>query len=275
MRFIPKKADDSVNVSDEHPLVEAGTLVIGLGLIFVGIMVVLIFMVDVALYFVPEEKEIEMFDAWLPEDITTVSHNDPRLARLEGVLYRLSRHWPESKYDFRVEIDDSEIMNAMAYPGGLIIVTTGLLDRVESENELAFILGHELGHFHNRDHLRGLGRGVVLTIMFATLGFSDADVGVGSSLANLTLRGFSRNQEADADAFGLSILNDEYGHVGDAWRFFERIGSEDDDMIDLLEYVATHPSPEDRIQDLLAMASENDWATTGEIYPINWEKAPD
>ena len=273
MRFIPKKADDSVNVSDEHPLVEASTLVVGLGLIFVGIVVVLVLLVDIALYFIPEEKEVQMFDAWLPESISTVAYDDPRLAKLEELLGRLQRHWPEAKYEFRVEIDDSPVMNAMAYPGGLIVVTAGLLDRVESENELAFILGHELGHFHNRDHLRGLGRGVVLTIMFAALGFTDANTGVGSSLADLTLRGFSRGQEADADEFGLSIVNDEYGHVADSWRFFERIDFDDDDTADLLDYVATHPDPDDRIADLKSIAKLRGWATTGDVFPISLEPA--
>ena len=55
MKFTPREPREGVNVSEEHPLVEAGTLFVGLGLIFVGILVVLIFLVDVALYFVPEE----------------------------------------------------------------------------------------------------------------------------------------------------------------------------------------------------------------------------
>ena len=92
MKYTPREPREGINVSEEHPLVEAGTLFVGLGLIFVGILVVLIFLVDVALYFVPEEKEIEMFDAWLPADITTVAFDDPRLQRTEELLARLQRH---------------------------------------------------------------------------------------------------------------------------------------------------------------------------------------
>ena len=46
-------------------------------------------------------------------------------------------------------------MNAVALPGGNIVVFAGLLKEIKSENELAMILGHELGHFAHRDHLRG------------------------------------------------------------------------------------------------------------------------
>jgi Zn-dependent protease with chaperone function len=272
MQFEPRKPAEGINVSKEHPLVEAGTLVIGLSIIFALIAIALVFIVEIALYFVPAEKEAAMFRNWLPEDIATVSPNDERLERLDNVLWRLTQHYPESPYEFRIEIDDSELMNAMALPGGLIIVTSGLLERVESENELAFILGHELGHFSNRDHLRALGRAVVIGVMFTAIsGSGGGDFGV--TVADLALRGFSRGQESSADEFGLQIVHDEYGHVADSWRFFERINEEDGDagVIELLTYLSTHPSPDDRVEDLIEQAGRNGWSISGEIRPIAWE----
>ena len=169
MEFEPRTPKEGINVSKEHPLVEATTLVVGISFLFAIVVIALIFMVEIALYFVPEKEEAAFFEDWLPEDILTVSPDDKRLEKLETMVWRLSRHYPESPYEFRIEIDDSETMNAMALPGGLIVVTAGLLDEVETENELAFIIGHEMGHFKNRDHMRALGRGVVIGIMFATI----------------------------------------------------------------------------------------------------------
>ena len=268
MRFIPKQPKEGVNVSDEHPLVEASTLVVGLGLIFVAIALFLIFVVEVALYFIPIETEVEMFEAWLPDDITTVAPDDDRLAKLDSMVYRLTRHWPEAPYTFRVEIDESEQLNALAYPGGLIVVTSGLLDRVETENELAFVLGHELAHFRNRDHMRGLGRGVLLSVLFVVVSGSDGGSDLGATVADLTLRGFSRGQESDADEFGLSLVQQEYGHVADAWRFFEHIDEDETSL--LLAYLSTHPSPDDRVEALIQLAGENGWLITGDVTPINW-----
>jgi len=270
MKFIPRNARDDVNVSREHPLVEAGTLVVGIGLIFVAVLIFLIFLVEAVLYFVPEEKEIEMFGSWLPGDLVTVAHDDPRLETLEQVVFRLSRHWPESKYTFRIEIDDSPQLNALAFPGGLIIVTAGLLDEVESENELAFIIGHEIGHFKNRDHIRGLGRGVVLGILFTAISSSDGGATLGASIADLTLRGFSRRQESAADQFGLELIHQEYGHVADAWRFFERIEEGDESFIDLVSYLSTHPPPKNRIEDLIESAGKNGWSVTGDVSRLDW-----
>lgn len=268
MKFIPRKARDDVNVSPEHPLVEATTLVVGIGLIFVVIMLALLFLVDVLLWYVPPEREIRMFDAWLPEDIATVAVDDSRLETLEVLLARLSRHWPEAKYPFRVEIDESPEPNAVAYPGGLIVLTSGLIEQAESENELAFILGHELGHFRNRDHIRGLGRGAVILILFTAISSSDNSAALGSSIANLSLSGFSRRQEARADRFGLDLVHAEYGHVADAWRFFSRI--DDAGSGRLQGYFSTHPPPKNRIEKLRDYTRDRGWSARGTVTPLDW-----
>lgn len=270
MKYIAKKAEDGINVSDTHPLVEAGTLVVGLSLIFLAIVLVIVFLVEIALYFVPVEKEVALFEDWLPEDLVTVAPNDERLDRTQLLVDRLASHWGDSPYSFRVEIDDSSVANAMALPGGLIIVTTGLLDEVESENELAFVLGHELGHFRNRDHLRALGRGVVLSLVVAvTTGRDVSNIGV--NIADLALRGFSRRQEADADAFGLELVYTHYGHVNEAWRLFERWDDGDDGLLDVVSYLSTHPQPDDRIENLEQLAADRGWPTAGSITPLRWQ----
>ncbi len=270
MRHIPRKADDSVNVSKEHPLVEASTLVVGLGLIFLAIMVVLIFVVEIVLYFVPEKAEVELFESWLPDDIVTVAYDDPRLVELESLVWRLSQHWPETDYEFRVEIDDSQELNALAFPGGLIVVTSGLLDKVQSENELAFIIGHELGHFRNRDHIRGLGRGLAIGILIASISNNGSGAQLGATVADLTLRGFSRRQERAADEFGLSIVQQEYGHVAESWRFFERIEEQYGESSEIVSFLGTHPSPDDRTEALIELAGENGWSISGEVTEIDW-----
>ncbi len=269
MRFVAKQAKEGINVSDTHPLLEAGALIAGLTAIFIAVALLLVFLIEVALYFVSAEDEVNFFADWLPDDLVTVSHTDERLRETQLLVDRLAHHWPDSPYQFRVEIDDSEQANAMALPGGLIIVTQGLLDQVESENELAFVLGHELGHFKNRDHLRALGRGVVLSVFFAVVAGNDV-AGIGINVADLTLRGFSREQETKADDFGLAIVHAEYGHVGEAWRLFERWKITENSFIDVVTYLSTHPETGDRIADMKSLAEEKAWRTDGEITALNW-----
>jgi len=269
VKFTPKKAREGINVSDTHPLVEAGTLVVGLTAIFVVIALALIFMIELALYFVPVDKEVKFFEDWLPDDLVTVSPHDVRLEKTQLLVDRLAFHWRDAPYEFRVEIDDSDVANAIALPGGLIIVTQGLLDQVESENELAFVLGHEFGHFRNRDHLRALGRGVVLSLFFSVATGSDVS-GLGIKVTDLALRGFSREQESEADEFGLALVYTHYGHVNEAWRLFERWDDGDESLLDILSYLSTHPDSGDRVEDLAEQAVREGWPVEGTVTELHW-----
>lgn len=270
MKFIAKKPREGINVSDEHPLVEAGTLIVGLTAIFIVIALALIFIIEVALYFVPEKTEAELFSGWIPDDLVTVSPADERREQTQRLVDRLARHWAETPYEFRVEIDDTDVANAMALPGGLIIVTKGLLDQVESENELAFVLGHELGHFRNRDHLRALGRGLVLSLFFAVITGNDV-AGLGIKATDIALRGFSREQEKKADAFGLAVVHSEYGHVNQAARLFERWDAADKNALAIIAYLSTHPQPGDRVERLRALAERDGWRTDGQVTSLGWQ----
>lgn len=270
MKFVSKTPREGINVSDEHPLIEAGTLIIGLSAIFAVIAIASFFIIDVALMFISTEREARIFSSWIPDDLVAVGADDVRLADTRGLLKRLVQHWSDSPYTFRIEASKSEIPNAMAFPGGLIVVTTGLLDRVETENELAFVLGHELGHFRNRDHIRQLGRGLVLVMLVEALSSNKAGSGLGFGIADLTIRGFSRRQETSADGFGLEILHAEYGHIGEAWRFFERLESENQGDFIMLKYYSTHPVAGDRIENLKNHAIERGWALEGPTIPLQW-----
>ncbi len=269
MKYIAKNPKDGINVSDVHPLVEAGTLIVGLTAIFIAIVLLLVFLVELALYFVPAETEAELFADWLPEDLVTISPSDDRLYEAQMLVNRLSAHWPDAPYTFRVEVDDSDTANAMALPGGLIVVTQGLLDEVESENELAFVLGHELGHFRNRDHLRALGRGILVSLFFTVVTGNDV-AGIGINVADITLRGFHREQESDADEFGLAVVYAEYGHVNEAWRLFERWDEQRGGMSEIASYLATHPDAGDRVEELERLSYQQQWPVEGAVTPLKW-----
>jgi Zn-dependent protease with chaperone function len=269
VKFTPKQPREGINVSDTHPLIEAGTLVVGLTAIFIVIALALIFIVEIALYFIPVEKEARFFADWLPEDLVTVAPHDDRLRETQLLVDRLAFHWGDAPYEFRVEIDDSDVANAMALPGGLIIVTQGLLDQVESENELAFVLGHELGHFKNRDHLRALGRGIVLSMFFSVATGSDVS-NLSITVTDLALRGFSREQESEADEFGLALVYAHYGHVDEASRLFERWDEDDESLLDIVSYFSTHPATDDRIEELEALALRQNWPVEGSVTALKW-----
>jgi Zn-dependent protease with chaperone function len=170
-------------------------------------------------------------------------------------------------YPIIVHISDKKIINAMALPGGHIMVFSGLLKIVTSENEMAFVLAHELGHFNNRDHLRGLGRGIVFAFISTLIGSSDSSIArLAGKTLQVTESGFSREQESAADAFALQTLNCVYGHVGGATNFFNHM-PKNLDPGHLGHYFASHPENRKRIQALITLQKEKGY-TSGPLTPL-------
>ena len=272
MKYVARQPREGINVSDTHPLAEAGILVVALTLLFAAAAVALVFLVEIVLLFVSPELEAELFESFSPQDLVHVESDDDRLLESRALLERLSGHLDNSRYQYRLEITASELPNAMAFPGGLIVVTTALLDSAESENELAFVLGHELGHFQHRDHLRMLGRGVVMGIFFSAVAGGDGGAPLGVTIADLAQRGFNRDQESEADETGLSLVQAEYGHVADSWRFFERLEENGFGQPAILSYLSTHPSPDTRIDDIKKLARAKGWSMNGPTVLLDWRR---
>jgi Zn-dependent protease with chaperone function len=271
VKFDPSLPEDGINVSRAHPLREALLLVGGVVAITVGVAVAVAIAIDLAVPHIPAEVEARVFSGWIDLDTESDEPVDPREQPLAQLLDRMAHHWPENPYVFTAAIWDESELNAVALPGGVIAVTSGLLESVESENELAFVLGHELGHFYNRDHLRGLGRGIALTLLLTAVGAGGGGsaVQLASLAAQFAERDFGRDQESEADRFGLALLAAEYGHVSGAEAFFERLPARSGSAEAALSgYFATHPVNAARIQALHAAASEMGWELNGEREPF-------
>ncbi|MCI5137077.1 MAG: hypothetical protein D3922_01385 [Candidatus Electrothrix sp. AR1] len=152
----------------------------------------------------------------------TVLVDDPRRVELQRLVDELGR-CNEVGYPLQVNMAPSKDANAFAFPGGRIIVLEGLLETIRSENGLSFVLAHEMAHFKHRDHLRGMGRGLVFTALSALL------TGAGSDITQLIAPAlgigqarYSQEREALADKLALETLNCFYGHVGGATDFLRQ-----------------------------------------------------
>lgn len=271
MEFKARAPREGINVSETHPLKEAATLVAGLVLVVVGLAAVAAWSVDLAIRFISPEAEARAFASLgldpLFEGMGRLAED--RVDEVRRVLDKLLVHWPDAAYDFKVLILPSEEANAAALPGGYVLVTTRLIEEVESENELAFVLGHELGHFHNRDHLRRVGRGVVYSLALAVVvGSSGSVPDLGTLMGNLTSRSFDREQEREADRFGLDLVQAEYGHIGSSWQFFQRLSEAGSKLDHLIAYLSTHPASESRIEDLRRYAALRGWPLDGPAEPF-------
>lgn len=270
MNFEPRLPRDDVNVTPRHPLKEVVVLVAGVVVVVAVVLGLSTFLVDRIVTYLPQSWEASIFPDFDAMRLLPSNDVDKVYEReLETLLQRLLVHWPEHPDRLRVGLLESSQPNALAFPGGLILVTTGLVEQVSSENELAFVLGHELGHFRDRDHVRSLGRGLALALVLTAMGQSGTIGELAALSGQLSTRGFSREQESKADAFGLMLVEAEFGHVAGATDFFEKLPAPDTALErSLASYLATHPLSEDRIEDMDRLAEEKGWETEGETSAL-------
>lgn len=192
----------------------------------------------------------------------------PTQDALNRLVDRLETNLPESQAerDYQVLYVPQETVNAIAIPGDTIIIYQGLLEDVESENELMMVLGHELGHFANRDHLRGIGRALTWRIAIAYL-FGDISIlqsTVGTAVQAIANAQYSQSQEQQADEFGLELLNDTYGHVAGATDFFARLSQEKRSG---LAFLSSHPAPKKRVREIKQLIQAKDYEM-GTLKPL-------
>ena len=180
---------------------------------------------------------------------------------LNQLLDRLEAQLPpeqKEERDYQVFYVPEDTVNALAIPGDRIIIYRGLLAEVESENELMMILGHELGHFANRDHLRGLTRQVMVRLVLAAaLGDAGAAGAIATNSASaITSAQFSQSQEKQADEIGLTLLEQTYGHAAGATDFFSRLIKKD--LPAGLAILSSHPPSKARVDNIeRAIKKEN------------------
>ena len=255
MKFVAKELKETGDVSRAQiSSKEILKYTLALTVLFVGVYVCLGWVADaVAGRISPEtEKKLAFLGAAFQKQS---SAHRAEQATAQAIVDNLIAHGELPRLDYTVTVMDDPQPNALALPGGAIVVTTGLFDIIKTEEALAMVLGHELGPFKHRDHLRGLGRGILLATVLAVVFGSTQIQGVVSRLVNVAETRHSRKQEAAADETGLDLLVKTYGHAGGATTFFEQIRELHGDQI-LFKYLSTHPAPIQRIEALKAIIRE-------------------
>ncbi|MFN3976408.1 MAG: M48 family metalloprotease [Aquificaceae bacterium] len=205
----------------------------------------------------PEQKEIEIGKSYVPYAIEEFDglYPDRQVQEyIRSVGFSLAKV-AERKLPYEFYLVNSSQVNAFALPGGPVMITRGLLLRLDSESELANVLAHELGHINARHHARFLekqfGLSLLLNIGAILVGgkpYGEALLQFGQIGASLLTLKFSRDQEREADRYGLIYAYragyDPMGmiRVFEMFKSMERGGRAP-------EWLSTHPLPETRIQE--------------------------
>jgi len=163
----------------------------------------------------------------------------------------------------RVTVLDSEEINAFALPGGFLFVNTGLIEKAETESELAGVIAHEIAHVAARHGAQLMKKAKIASIVYqaaqvAAILLTGGAAGVGLYYAmqygfmglgmalNLTLLGVSREYEEEADQLGVQYAWSA-GYDPDGFiTFFDKMASEKG-YVQSASFFRTHPPFFERI----------------------------
>ena len=164
-------------------------------------------------------------------------------AALESLFSRLTAT-VESDYDIRVRVSSHELINALATPGGEVIIFRGLIEFAQTPDEVAAVLSHELGHLVRRHPTQALVRALSFDLMldFVIGGFALS--GLGQIALTLS---YSRDAEREADAVGGKMLADAGFRPAVLADFFRRLEEKQGALPAAFRYLSTHPTVAERI----------------------------
>jgi predicted Zn-dependent protease len=198
-------------------------------------------------------QEMEMGRAADPAIISEYGlYDDPKLAAyVDSVGQRLGKvsHLPTMVWHFRLL--DSPVVNAFALPGGYIYITRGIVAQMNSEAQLAGVLGHEIGHVTARHSAQQITNQQIAQVgllvgMIAFSGFREYG-GLAAQGMGLLFLKYSRDHETQADELGVQYTaRAKYDprQIPATYETLKRIGEREG--AGLPNFLSTHPDPGDR-----------------------------
>ncbi len=237
---------------------------------FIALYFAIHFAVPLVTHMIPQawEKEIGefAFDHYLA-GAKEITHKEVHSA-MQSIMQRIDEH-DGSNLDYEVAVVEEDRVNAFAFPGGFIIVTSALLEQSEQAEEVAAVLAHEVTHVIERHGMRKLVRKAGMGIL---LGIVMGDASVLSQLIELSYHldelAFDRSQETHADAGGVKILQAAGISPKHLVTFFDKIKQLDKVSDNVPAIFLTHPLTDERMQSV-ADAEE---PTRINPLDVNWEE---
>lgn len=157
-----------------------------------------------------------------------------------------------SDFEWEFTVLDSDIQNAFCLPGGKVAVYSGIMDGMANEAELAFVVGHEIGHAIARHGGERMSRtilqtagGVLISVIFENETL-DAIYGTGTELG--IMLPYSRSNESEADMIGLILMARAGYDPSASYTFWKRFTNNAEGSSKLASILSTHPCDSDRIR---------------------------
>lgn len=203
----------------------------------------------------------------LLEETNTVAYEQVR--RITNNILNSGKVYYKTTFQWKVKIiKDDATLNAFCTPGGYIYVYTGLIKYLDTEDQLAGVLGHEIAHADKRHYVNQQIKNGATQFLISAVAGNQGAVGqlVGDFLSKASTLAYSRADETDADNQSVKYLsgttNPKYA-CNSAGAFFQKLidgGKADCNL--LTGFFSTHPSPCNRVENINKQATDVEKCST-------------
>ncbi len=241
--FIPKEVDGEVNVSRAEKVTDILFLFIGASLLLVLLLVVCVYALQALATKIDPKTETKYF-SWISK---SMKGHDIKDKQMNTFLNKLTA--VQKIYDIQVTVSCDSTPNAFALPGGAIVLNTGLLEKMKTEEGMAFVIAHEIGHLVQRHHMRSLGMGFLQ--MALSWVFPVDTVAIWGLFNKLFTSAYSRDHEASADSYAIATMQNIYGSSQGSEEFFEVVKSLPQEKFHRVFWLtSSHPMTDSRIENI-------------------------
>ncbi len=268
MEYSNPELPEGINTSKDNPLKEFFILTVGLLAVVFVVISALILIVDNFADKIPFEMEKELPISGFIENLET-EKLPPYLEQVTQKVLSTFELPENMKITFHYVNDDT--VNAFATLGGHIVLYRGLLEKLNSEDELAMVIAHEIAHVKYRHPILSVSHGVVVGVVLTAVSNSSGNSVVNDIMGQTgmaSIMKFSRDYEYQSDKEAISSLIKLYGHADGALGLFKVFESEFG-KDNSFEFLATHPLTGNRISQTTKMISESNLTSNNSMirYP--------
>lgn len=228
------------------------------------------------LMLISEQDEINMGREYDPQ-ITAMYgvYDDAALQKyVDEIGQRMVKisHRPNLK--FEIKVMDSPVVNAFAVPGGYLYITRGILAYLNSEAEMAGVMGHEIGHVTARHSAKQQSKAQLAQIGLAAgsvfiEGF-DQYAGLAGNAVGLLFLKFGRDDESQADDLGVQYstkVGYDSHQMADFFHVLDELSGGNNGG--LPDFLSTHPNPADRVVTVNKLTDKEEKKYPGQKFVIN------
>jgi len=185
-----------------------------------------------------------IFGAIMKDEVKRCETADGRLA-LDILVGQLVNQ-VKTPYRFEVTVLNVDMVNALAAPGGRIVIFKKLLTEARSADEVAGVLAHEMGHVISRHPTEAVARSMGISLVFNILLSGLGSSATGAAGEALVSSAYSRDAERDSDLIALDILSGAQISPKGFAEFFDRTAKEEGSALRAMSFISSHPPSADR-----------------------------